>query len=241
GEEPPGVYDGPKSKGEVYFQHHGEVSKFRHSAQGQLWVFDGRRAWGASPDPNEAGIVELARPGQEGPEGWMDLLRWQTLTPLLSDKSCNLASLGELWEKRVVLLGIKVSAKGRPNVELYFDKYEGVLSKAVVRGPNFTLLEAYFRDYDGLTAADERLLKNAKRGVADADLIDALRKNIPDDTSRKEIEALVQQLGDKSYAARQKALVALKSQGLKAAGVLNRAAATADLERRRRIEKCLEH
>jgi HEAT repeat protein len=72
-------------------------------------------------------------------------------------------------------------------------------------------------------------------------LIAALGRSVPDGAGLKQIEALVEQLGDKSYAVRQKAVAALKQQGLKAAAVLNRAAATADLERRRRIETCLKH
>lgn len=49
------------------------------------------------------------------------------LTPLLTDKAFTLESLGEVKVEDQACLGVKASAKGRPDVRLFFNKETGLL------------------------------------------------------------------------------------------------------------------
>jgi hypothetical protein len=52
-----------------------------------------------------------------------------TLLPLLNDKGFELKGLGEAKVDSKVVVGVKVSFKGRQDVKLYFDKESGLLVK----------------------------------------------------------------------------------------------------------------
>jgi hypothetical protein len=64
-----------------------------------------------------------------------DRLHWKyvlTLAPLLKDKALALSPLGEIKVNDRPALGVRVSAKDRTDVDLYFDKESGLLTKSVV-------------------------------------------------------------------------------------------------------------
>jgi hypothetical protein len=75
-----------------------------------------------------------------------------TLTDLLRDKAYTLSPLGELKVNDRPAVGVKVSHKGRADVDLYFAKDNHLLVKVEWRAPNFDLQqevawEALFGNY----------------------------------------------------------------------------------------------
>jgi hypothetical protein len=169
------------------------------------------------------------------------------LVTLVRDKGYTLKPLGEATVDSAAALGVKVGFDGQPDVDLYFDKKSGLLVKSAYRAAaaadgEQVSHEMHYRDYRlvDVTAADEERLRNAKRGSAAQDLLATLRTSIPADADRGRIEALIKQLGDPSFAVRQKASSGLGEYGIKAAALLQRARKMADLEAGRRAATCLE-
>lgn len=90
------------------------------------------------------------------------------------------------------------------------------------------------------TAADERLLKEAGVKADGPALVEFFRKRVPPDVSPERLAALVKQLGDDDFDAREKASAALKALGARALPALRRAAGDADPEVKRRAQECLD-
>ena len=87
--------------------------------------------------------------------------RVSTLVPLLKDKDFKLAWIGEEKVDDKPVIGIKVSAKGYKDIDLYFDKASGLVVKSVRTGrDSMTMKEAKwesfysdFKDHNGLKHA----------------------------------------------------------------------------------------
>jgi hypothetical protein len=119
-----------------------------------LQVLDGDRGWGtangltAPLDEKHLGEVKLQA----------HVRRLLRLTPLLEDKAYSLTALDEVAVNDRPALGVKVGARGQPDVRLYFDKETGLLVK--IERPaldDMTMKEVRqeqflsdFRDRDGL-------------------------------------------------------------------------------------------
>lgn len=80
-----------------------------------------------------------------------------TLVPLLRDQAFSLSPLGEVPVGGRPAVGVKVTAKGQKDVDLYFDKGSGLLVKSACWGLNPSLgeitRETFYSDYqekDGL-------------------------------------------------------------------------------------------
>jgi HEAT repeats len=90
-----------------------------------------------------------------------------------------------------------------------------------------------------LSAADQQLLKSAGLG-SDQALLDFLHKRQLSPADRSHIKTLIAQLGDDSFAAREKASQSLVAYGLAAQPMLREALKNNDVEIARRAEECLQ-
>ncbi len=88
-------------------------------------------------------------------------------------------------------------------------------------------------------ARDEQILKDAKVGSDGPALLDLFRKRTVTDADLTKVKALIKQLGDDSFAARQKATNELVAVGPLAVPLLRQALADPDIEIVRRAEDCL--
>src|SRR5262249_53064609 len=70
-------------------------------------------------------------------------------------------------------------------------------------------------------------------------LVEFFRKRVPDEVTPEQLAALVKQLGDDDFAAREKASDRLRALGTRALPALRRALQDADQEVRRRAQDCI--
>ena len=82
--------------------------------------------------------------------GFTGLRLVETLTPLL-DRGTKLAALGESKVDDTPVVGVKVSRKGMPDLDLYFDKKTNLPAKAEMRVTEAGKVEAtyvaFFSEY----------------------------------------------------------------------------------------------
>ncbi|MBM4073523.1 MAG: hypothetical protein FJ271_32065 [Planctomycetes bacterium] len=231
-------------QGEVFSQPGGKLRlnlDFKNEGPRTL-VMDGSKGW-----LKFQGFV------QEIDRGMQERLRVSThvdrvcgLTALLKNKGYMLAPLGESNVDGKPALGVKVSYADMPDVSLYVDKESGLLVKVAYRAKQpfneqMELRETYYRDYRAidLSAADEKIVKQAGLGSDGPALLAHLRANTPDDATRKQVKQLIVQLADRSFGKREQASAELGKLGLKAAAALREASRAADPETARRAENCL--
>jgi hypothetical protein len=88
------------------------------------------------------------------------------------------------------------------------------------------------------TAVDEEILKAAKVGTDGPALLDFFRHLTVTDTVRERVDRLIRMLGDESYAVREQASRDLTAIGPAALPQLRAAAQDADLEVKRRSQRC---
>lgn len=88
-------------------------------------VVAGDKGWNKlGPDTKEMRKDEVAEAREQQHTGWV-----ASLAPLVGGKGYALAPAGELLVNDKAALGVKVSAKGRRDVTLYFDKATGLLAR----------------------------------------------------------------------------------------------------------------
>jgi hypothetical protein len=113
-----------------------------------LQVFNGQKGWmkigDDVKDVDEEHLKEMKEEGHS--------VRVGSLAPLLKDKTYTLAYLGEAKVGDKPAVGVKVSAKGYREIDLWFDKDNGLLVKSM--RPTFDLTarkevmkETYLSDY----------------------------------------------------------------------------------------------
>jgi len=92
-------------------------------------VVSGDKGWIKAPNAQtkEMDKDELAEAKEQAHAGWVE-----SLVPL-TGKGLTLAKIGEVEVDKRPALGVKVSGKGRRDVDLYFDKETGLLVKAESR------------------------------------------------------------------------------------------------------------
>ncbi len=93
---------------------------------------------------------------------------------------------------------------------------------------------------DDTTASDEKVLRDSGVGTDAKSLREFFRKRSPTPADLKAIEALVGQLGDRSYLKRHRASEALVAWGPAAFAALRRVLKDPDIEIVRRAELCIE-
>ncbi len=94
-------------------------------------------------------------------------------------------------------------------------------------------------DPEPMTAADEQLLRSAKVGTDDADLLEFFRGRTVSEADRAKIDDLIKQLGDNSFKVRQKATADLIRFGPAVIKFLAEHLQDKDLEVSRRCEEAL--
>jgi len=92
-------------------------------------VLAGDKGWNKLGDAvEELDKDKLAEAREQAYAAWVS-----TLAPLLKDKQFTLATVGEIKVNDKPALGVKVSSKGRRDVDLYFDKETSMLVKVETR------------------------------------------------------------------------------------------------------------
>jgi hypothetical protein len=169
------------------------------------------------------------------------------LVTLLRDKSFKLTLIDGTTVDNKPAVGVRVhGANGMPNIDLYFDKADGLLAKTTYLTFDDTMQEvrqdAYYSKYDEFDPAAEPLaiLETAKLDTAAPALLKFLTERIPTAQERVKIQVLIVELGRTSYVARQKASATLEKFGAKAAAYLREAFKSDDPESVRRVEKLME-
>lgn len=168
-----------------------------------------------------------------------------SLLPLLEETGFKLSAAGEIEVGGKRASGVRVSAEGRPDVLLYFDKTTGLLVKTDYRRPAHgntkeSHKEEFLSDYRevDLTSAELRTLKAAGVADDDASLLAYLRERTMPEERRTRIQALIRKLADASFEAREAAQAELNAQGPPALPLLARAANDSDPEVARRAREC---
>jgi hypothetical protein len=170
-----------------------------------------------------------------------------TLFPLLQEKAFALSGLGEAKVQGRPAVGVKVEARGKPGVGLFFDKESGLLVKTQHRGRDARtkkeiLKEELFRDYKEVlpAGAENATLEKAKLLGDDAALLDFVRKRTLPEAELAKLNELVRKLGDSAFEVREKAKQDLLAQGTKAIPALARATKDSDAEVRDTAKECLQ-
>ncbi len=206
-------------------------------------VYDGANSWQSA-----YGRVQDLGPDERksmGVSTYAD--RVTSLLPLLKDKGFTLTPLGQSTVEGRPVVGIKVSAKDRPDISLYFDKESGLLTKYAYRSRSLgaekeALHETVLSNYRHLNqaAADEETLRAAQVGTDGPALLEYLRNQTPDPARLARVKALVRQLGDDAFEKREEASKALAAAGVIALPYLREATKSEDREVARRARACLQ-
>src|SRR5262249_35084455 len=159
------------------------------------------------------------------------------LTPLLNEKEYSLQFTGETKLKNRPVLEVKTTAKGRPDVRLFFDKGSGLLVAVKYRSVDSQLdspvaLERDFDDYrePGGSNADESLLQKAQIPPEGPALLEYLRKHTPSKAQQETVRGTIRKLGDPSFEVREKAKDQLVAMGASAIPLLRQALTDPDTE-----------
>ena len=178
---------------------------------------------------------------------WMYVDGIRLLTPLLNEKEYSLKFVGETKLKNRSVLEVKASAKGRPDVQLFFDKTSALLTAVKYRsvdseGGNPAGFERDFDDYREPAAsnADESFLKKAQIPIDGPALLEYLRKHTPSKAQQETVRGIIRKLGDPSFEVREKAKDELVATGASAIPLLRQALTDPDTEIAGRVKECLE-
>jgi HEAT repeat protein len=127
-----------------------------------------------------------------------------------------------------------------PALTVYCAALAGLLSAATTRAAGAEPAESKPDPaQEAAVRADEQTLMQAKLGTDGPALLDFFRKRTVTDADLAAIQALVRQLGDDSFEARQKATAELIAKGRVALPLLQKAKSDPDIEIVRRAEECI--
>jgi hypothetical protein len=240
------ILEGSTFHGEVFLSPRGRVKTVTQIGVGDTHVrvvqaLDGANAWrsvdGRTEDLKGSALASV----QDGAH----VERVLRLVPLLKDADLTLKPLGKSSVDGRPALGVRVTCKGRPDVNLYFDRASHLLVKYSFRereaASHDVLHETVLSDYrePDLAAADEKALRAAGQAVTGPALLELLRKQTPPAVDPEAVRRLIRQLGDDDFDTRQKASAELVKLGSPAAVYLREAAKDADAEVARRARECL--
>lgn len=170
-----------------------------------------------------------------------------TLLPLVSDGNLALASTPGKQVEGKAADGVIVRKQGMPDVKLFFDRethylvevehtrFDPAVGKDVHR-------QEILKDYRVVNPAesDERVLREARIGNDGPALVAFLRGQTLSTEDQKEIRALVQKLGNDTFAVREKAKADLMARGARAIPLLTHASQSTDPEVASRARECLQ-
>jgi hypothetical protein len=178
---------------------------------------------------------------------WAYAEELRSLLPLLDAKSFSLSEPSESKVKDRPALEIKVTAKGKPDLQLFFDKAAGFLVKmeyhfVAPENKKQVREEMYLDDYREVwsSAADEEIVKAAKLTSDGAALIQLLRDRTVGAEEQDKINSMIRSLGDSSFEIRNKAKDELLAKGARALPALTRALVETDPEIAGRAKECTE-
>jgi hypothetical protein len=206
-------------------------------------VLDGPRSW------QEVDGTQLPLSDQQTKllESTTERDRALSLLPLLSDKSYTLALLPREEVDGQPAVGVKVSHKEMPDLNIYFDRTTGLTVKYTYRAPGIggdkeVLHEIFLGGYRELRpeARWEEILRAAGVAVKDRGLVEFLRSQAPSKERLEKARALIRKLGDDTFEVREKASKELVLLGALALPVLRAATSDADPEIARRARHLLE-
>lgn len=206
-------------------------------------VYDGKKVWMVMNGQVQDAPLESDQQFKE----YLHVERITELLPLLKEKEFGLSALGESKVQDRTAVGIKITTKGKPDVKMYFDKANSLLAKVEFlssnngEGKREQVVTVYsdYREYDPI-AGEERILKEAKVPIEGPALLAWLRRQTKTDKDLEQAEKLIRQLGDNSFAVREKASAALVTLGPSVVPMLRRALKDPDLEIARRAEVSIE-
>jgi hypothetical protein len=206
-------------------------------------VLDGDNSWQSV----NGAVQPLLPPQREALRGSAHQERVAGLVDLLKDKGFTLAALPDAKVEGRAAKGVKVSYKGQPDVQLYFDKGSGLLVKYGYRGKVMGtnkegLQEVLLRDYRPVSsaAAEEKALRAAGLKTDGKSLLEFLKGLVPHEAQLAKARALVRKLGDPAFAVREQAQADLTALGEVALPALNEASRGGDLEVVRRAQRCIQ-
>lgn len=170
-----------------------------------------------------------------------------SLLPLLKEKGFTLAPLAETRVQGRHAVGVKVSAKDMPDLQLFFDKDTGLLclyryqahDKERNKDVAHEVLLGEYKEVD-FAARHETVLKKAGLDVSNAGLLAFLKKQTGNPELRKRVKTLIGQLAHDDFEAREKAAEELVSLGSAAVFALEAASRDTDPEVSRRAADCLK-
>jgi hypothetical protein len=169
------------------------------------------------------------------------------LVTLVRDDGYTLTLVGDAQVKTAAAVGIKVEKPGMPVITLYFSKISGLLVKSTyilneIDSDKDFRREVYYSNYETYdpAASPLRALKSAKQASDDAALLAFLRERVPTQEERQTIDLRIADMGQASFAVREKASAALQKLGVKAAGQLQAALQSKDAEVVRRAGQLLD-
>jgi hypothetical protein len=138
-------------------------------------VYNGGKAWlrfdGKTQELKEEQVLKGIR--EE-----LHARRVLRLTPLLRDKAFTFSPLGEVKVNDRAAIGIKVSCKGQKDIDLFFDKENGLVVKTVHTGLDpgtmkETLLESHYSDYkevDGVQVPHKTVVRHNDKPLAETEV-----------------------------------------------------------------------
>jgi hypothetical protein len=138
-------------------------------------VYDGKTCWAKGPQ----GVMEDPPLAADEIKTALYAARVGMLKPLLEDKSFTLSLLGESKVKGKAAVGVKVSSKGQKDIDLYFDKADGLIVK-VVRpvldmGGGEVMEERFlsdYKDFEGLKRPTKLVAERGGNKYLDAESVD---------------------------------------------------------------------
>jgi hypothetical protein len=141
-----------------------------------IQIVNGERAWTTlDGQPQKVEGAALAES-----QGALALARAVRLVPLLTDKSYQLTGLADIKVNGRPAAGVKVTAKGRKDIRLYFDKETGLLVKSEhnlddAAGKEVLQEEFYsdFRDLGGFKRPVKMTAQRKGVTIVEAELLEA--------------------------------------------------------------------
>lgn len=127
-----------------------------------IQVCDGQNAWMIVMDK----IVDLEGEHLQAVKEDGYARQAETLVPLLKDKDYTLTVAGEQKVNGQPAIGIKVQAKGRKDIDFWFDKATGLLVKSArvsfdsntMKPATFLTIYSDFKDFNGLRLASKEVI-----------------------------------------------------------------------------------
>ncbi len=139
-----------------------------------IQVFDGKKGWMIFM----GNVVELEGDQLKELKEEIHNRRVNTLLPLLKDKTFTFATLGETKVNGKPAQGVKVSAKGYRDIELYIDPASGLVVKTIrqaydmqgMKEVSQDVVNSEFKEADGIKYASKAVLQRDGKKFLDLEI-----------------------------------------------------------------------